>query len=857
MSVPSPNDTFPSQSPALSGSNAAPVANPHGTAPGAPQQTISSAEMSVAKILAAAGSVASPQTVSSSEMSIHAIKAAAASSHFQGRTVGRYQLLHELGSGGMGTVYKAFDPQIERTVALKVIRGLGPGQSQAMRQQFLHEARAVAKLEGADGIVSVLDHNFDQDAGELFFTMRVIDGGTLRRKMLPDARWPPADAVALVLRLARAIQQAHEVGVVHRDLKPENVLIDAAGHPWVTDFGIAWSTDAAAAEWRTDREAVAGTLNYMAPEQVRGIAAAISPRTDIYALGVILYELIAARLPFVPSSGDADPIATLERAIVLQVPFPASAYAPEVPSALDAVVLKCLAKEPVDRYASATALADDLERLLDGHPVAAESASVPLQIWQRCRRQAAYSSLAAGAAVQFLAGVGWGVAAWLLAGLVLRQPRVLPTRNALTPAKASVGAAIGVVAAVVVWGVSCSPVLQDFERRMQDTQFHDRGPRVTHAPITILALDRASLDELTEPLVFLSPKLAEVMRYLSEQGATAIGLDFLIPSAAAGGPWLQPGQPGDAEELGRAVGETGRVVLPVLYDAPQGVPGGGRTEPLPQWLAKHFLMPEWNDLGVVNLTADRDQILRRQSLWTNDVTGSVPHFSLAILGRHRHWDDRRPEAPSARGELQNLPSPVIVNYAGPAGTFPTVSFREALAAARGQLVDPAFNQRWRGQMVLIGTTDLSLGDRHLTPYSRRPPTPLWRASRPRGVDGTFEDEWMAGVELQANIVATIHDEAWISSLSHPAWPTAWMLPMGAILGGFASRRRLPQILSTIFLVQGLWWCLTGWLFQSAGIALPLCGTWLLCFAAPCAVLVWRSGKRSPRTTQRLAQGRST
>ncbi len=852
MSASSPNDTFPSRSPALPASDQLPIAVPPVTARVSPQQTISSAEMSVAKIQAAAGSAPPQQTVSSTEMSVDHIKASAATVRSTGRTVGRYQLLHELGSGGMGTVYKAFDPQIERTVALKGIRGLGPGRSQAMRQQFLREARAVAKLEGAEGIVSVLDHNFDQEAGELFFTMRVIDGGTLRRKMLSDAPWPPAEAVALVQRLARAMQQAHDVGVVHRDLKPENVLIDSAGQPWVTDFGIAWSTDAAAAEWRTDREAVSGTLNYMAPEQVRGIAAAISPRTDIYALGLILYELLAARLPFVPSSGESDPIASLERAIVLQPPFPPSAYGPDVPPALNAVVMKCLAKEPSDRYESATALADDLERLLDGQPVAAESASVLRQAWQRCRRQAAIPSLAIGVAVQFLAGVGWGIGAWLFAWFVLRQPRVLPQRNTLSPVQAPVGAAVGAATALVVWGVSFFPALQDFERRMQDAQFHDRGPRGTQAPITILALDRASLDELTEPMVFLSPKLGEVLRYLSDHGATAIGLDFLIPSGAAGGPWLQPGQPGDAEELGRAVGETGKVILPVLYEAPQGVPGGSRTEPLPQWLAKHFLVPEWNDLGVVNLTADRDQILRQQSLWTSDPAGPVPHFSLAILGRHRQWDDPRGEGHSLPPEVRRLPLQVIVNYAGPAGTIPTVSFRDVLAAARGTRVDPEFDRRWQGQMVLIGTTDLSLGDRHLTPYSRRPLAPLWRARGVRAADSEFEDEWMAGVELQANIVATMHDEAWIRSLSHPLWPALWMLPVGALLGGWASRRRLPLILAVTFFLQGLWWCLTSWSFQWAGIALPVVGTWLLCIAAPSAVLLWRSGRRPAKTVVRLA-----
>ncbi|OYW23367.1 MAG: hypothetical protein B7Z55_03600, partial [Planctomycetales bacterium 12-60-4] len=300
----------------------------------------------------------------------------------------------------------------------------------------------------------------------------------------------------------------------------------------------------------------------------------------------------------------------------------------------------------------------------------------------------------------------------------------------------------------------------------------------------------------------------------------------------------------------RAVGESGKVILPVLYDATAGAGAGSRTEPIAPWLAKHFLLPEWNDLGVVNLSADRDQILRRQTLWTDDPSGPVPHFSLAILGRHRQWDDPLAGTQSLT-QMQRLPTQVIVNYAGPAGTIPMVSFRDVLAAAQGARVDPEFDRRWQDQMVLIGTTDLSLGDRHLSPYSRRPPVPLWGGYGPQGERTAQEDEWMAGVELQANIVATLYDEAWLRTLPTPLLAAVWMLPLGGVLGWIGSRGRLPVVLSVIFVTQGLWWCLTASLFQWANVAVPVVGTWLVCIAAPAVVLLWRSGQRSQQKAPKL------
>ena len=229
-----------------------------------------------------------------------------------------------------------------------------------------------------------------QAEGQPFFSMEFVAGGSLAGMLerQPDKvrRLGPArcvlshrQAAELMAVLARAIHAAHECGIVHRDLKPSNVLFDSAGTPKIADFGLAKLLDADDAQTHTGE--ILGTPSYMAPEQAEGHREQIGPATDVYALGAILYELLACRPPF---QGDT-PLASL-RLILAEEPIPPSRVARFVPSDLEAICLKCLEKKPGQRYASARALAEDLQRFLSGEPVRARPSAWARRTWKWARR---------------------------------------------------------------------------------------------------------------------------------------------------------------------------------------------------------------------------------------------------------------------------------------------------------------------------------------------------------------------------------------------------------------------------------------------------------------------------------------
>jgi predicted Ser/Thr protein kinase len=267
-----------------------------------------------------------------------------------------YDIVAELGRGGMGVVYKARQAGLDRAVALKMILA-GARAGPAERSRFRTEAAAIARLRHPN-IVQV--YHVGECDGNLFFAMELVEGGSLA-----DAGpWEPGRAAAVVEKLARAVHAVHAEGIVHRDLKPGNVLVGPDGEPRIVDFGLAKlvgaGTDA------TVTGAVLGTPGYMAPEQAEGRTRDVGPHTDVYALGAVLYHLLTGRPPFQADS----PLATI-RQIVSDDPVPPRERRPDVPADLDAVCLKCLAKEPRDRYPSAAAVADDLKRVVDGEPVSA------------------------------------------------------------------------------------------------------------------------------------------------------------------------------------------------------------------------------------------------------------------------------------------------------------------------------------------------------------------------------------------------------------------------------------------------------------------------------------------------------
>ncbi len=302
-----------------------------------------------------------------------------------------YELLAELGRGGMGVVYKARQRALNRIVALKVVLA-GGHASISQRVRFLAEAEAVASLNHV-GIVGV--YEFGTWDEQPYMALEFCSGGTLADK-LRGTPLSSREATVMAERLACAVVAAHERGIVHRDIKPANILITGDGTPKVGDFGLAKMTEGGGI---TMTGAVLGTPSYMAPEQARGETKTVGPAADVYALGAVLYECLTGRPPFRGASAADTIVQSLS-----QEPVGVRALNPAVPVDLETVCLKCLEKDPIRRYPSALALAADLQRFLDGRPVIAR----PVGPLGRSRRWIARNQVVTGllvaVAVAIIAG---------------------------------------------------------------------------------------------------------------------------------------------------------------------------------------------------------------------------------------------------------------------------------------------------------------------------------------------------------------------------------------------------------------------------------------------------------------------
>jgi serine/threonine-protein kinase len=270
-----------------------------------------------------------------------------------------FEVLGELGRGGMSVVYKAREISLDRLVALKMIKDDFPDEQE--RERFRREARAVARLEHPH-IVRVYQF-VEPEVGRPYFVMELVEGSDLAKR-LDHGPLPPWEAAELVEVLARAVHQAHRCGLVHRDLKPGNVLLTAAGtskvsdHVKVADFGLAKYLDLQTS--LAPSGAIVGTASYMAPEQARGQNKEVGPAADVYALGAILYECLTGRPPF----QGASVLETLEQ-VLTREPVPPRQLKPRVPARLEAICLRCLRKAPAERYASGAELAAALHEYLE------------------------------------------------------------------------------------------------------------------------------------------------------------------------------------------------------------------------------------------------------------------------------------------------------------------------------------------------------------------------------------------------------------------------------------------------------------------------------------------------------------
>jgi serine/threonine protein kinase len=276
-------------------------------------------------------------------------------------TIGRYRILAEIGRGGMGVVYRAHDPVIDREVALKTIRnveGLSAEVFEELRQRFLLEARAAGRLTHP-GIVSVLDAGTDEPTGVSFIAMELVRGRDLDTVLREGVRFTPAKAAQLVADVADALAAAHDQGIVHRDVKPANILLEADGRVKVTDFGIASVADVGL----TRTGEVLGSPSYMSPEQISGRP--VDRRSDVFSLGAVLYELLAGRRAF-PGEG----LSTLTYQIVHGTPEALGGLRPEIPDGYPQLVDRSLAKRPEDRLPDARSFAAELRGLAAGVPTA-------------------------------------------------------------------------------------------------------------------------------------------------------------------------------------------------------------------------------------------------------------------------------------------------------------------------------------------------------------------------------------------------------------------------------------------------------------------------------------------------------
>ena len=293
---------------------------------------------------------------------------------------GKYELLEEIGRGGMGVVFRARQTDLDRLVAIKMILSSRLASADDV-SRFHAEAKAAGSLRHPN-IVAI--HDAGEVHGQHFFAMDFVEGRSLAQA-LADGPFEPRQAAQCLAAIGRAVHYLHEHQIVHRDLKPSNILLAPDGTPFVTDFGLAKALAFDAPHTQTGT--MVGTLGYMAPEQTLGESGSVSPQSDVYSLGAILFELLTGRPPF----QNASPFDTLMQVMEEDPPRPRKLNR-EVPLTLEWICLKCLEKQPRNRYPSAAALVDDLEKFLRGEPLLTAAPGPIRSLVRWCRREPALAS---------------------------------------------------------------------------------------------------------------------------------------------------------------------------------------------------------------------------------------------------------------------------------------------------------------------------------------------------------------------------------------------------------------------------------------------------------------------------------
>src|SRR5438477_3059201 len=298
--------------------------------------------------------------------------------------LGNYQILEEIGRGGMGVIYRARQRHSRRIVAIKRVLSYH-ADSQETLMRFRREAQAAANLDHPN-ILPIYEVSESHD-GLPFFSMKFAGGGSLL-EAAPILRSDPRRAVTLMAKVARAVQYAHEQGILHRDLKPANILLDARGEPMVGDFGLAKWLEPTGRLTRTP--SIFGTPGYIAPEQVSGSDTKLTAAADVYGLGAVLFDLLTGRPPFTGEHA----LKTIQQAAEKPAPK-LRTLAPGLDRDLETICAKCLERDPLARYRSAGELADDLEHWLLGRSIVARPVSPPVHLWRWVRRNPLVAQMAA------------------------------------------------------------------------------------------------------------------------------------------------------------------------------------------------------------------------------------------------------------------------------------------------------------------------------------------------------------------------------------------------------------------------------------------------------------------------------
>ncbi len=394
---------------------------------------------------------------------------AAAAKYRPAPKVPGFEVLGELGRGGMGVVYLARRTLLNRMCALKMILA-GEHASPESAVRFLAEAEAVARLSHPN-VVRI--HSIGEHEGYPYLELEYAEAGNLHQR-LEGKPWPARRAVALVEALSRGVAEAHRLGIVHRDLKPGNVLLTKDDRPMVTDFGLAKSVGVDSG--LTVAESIIGSPSYMAPEQAFGRAHEAGPRADVYSLGAILYELLTGRPPFVGATmyDTLDQVRTAE-------PVRPGRLAPNLPRDLETIVLECLHKDPPRRYATAADLADDLRRYLEGQPIRARRTGEFERMWKWSRRHPVLAASLVVSIASMLGGTAASVYFAFRANQEMAARRIIFDDRPV-PLRAGTDGLPGLLLRVVL-GDDLSDLMEDLDKGRLPTLPRPRPDRSLIQPI--------------------------------------------------------------------------------------------------------------------------------------------------------------------------------------------------------------------------------------------------------------------------------------------------------------------------------------------------------------------------------------